>query len=48
MAITEEYSFDQKTQDILERLPIPFTIYQYIDKQVVTIALSQGLRQISL
>lgn len=39
---TEKFSFDQKTQEILEHLSIPFAIYQYIDKRVVTIALSQG------
>ena len=40
---TKKFSFDQKTQEILEHLSIPFAIYQYIDKRVVTIALSQGL-----
>ena len=39
---TEKFSFDPKTQEILEHLTIPFAIYQYIDKRVVTIALSQG------
>ena len=39
---TEKFSFDQQTQEILEHLSIPFAIYQYIDKRVVTIALSQG------
>ena len=39
---TEKYRFDQRTQEILEQLTIPFAIYQYIDKRVVTIALSQG------
>ena len=38
----EKYSFDRRTQEILEHLTIPFAIYQYIDKRVVTIALSQG------
>lgn len=38
----EKYSFDQRTQEILEHLNIPFAIYQYIDKRVITIALSQG------
>ena len=39
---TERYSFDQRTQVILEHMTIPFAIYQFIDKRVVTIALSQG------
>ena len=38
----ERFRFDQRTQEILEHLTIPFAIYQYIDKRVVTIALSQG------
>ncbi len=38
----EIFSFDPKTQEILERLSVPFAICQYIDKQVATIALSQG------
>ena len=42
MTPTEKFSFDQRTQEILEHLTIPFAIYQYIDKRVVTIALSQG------
>ena len=39
---TVKYTFDQKTQEVLEHLSIPFAIYQYIDKRVVTVALSQG------
>ena len=42
MSSTEKFSFDQKTQETLEHLSVPFAIYQYIDKRVVTIALSQG------
>ncbi|MBR6185545.1 MAG: EAL domain-containing protein [Clostridia bacterium] len=42
MASTEKFSFDRKTQEILEHISIPFAIYQYIDKRIVTIALSQG------
>ena len=38
----EKFSFDEKTQEILEHLTIPFAVYQYIDKRVVTIALSRG------
>lgn len=39
---TGKYSFDKRTQEILEHMTIPFAIYQYIDKRVVTIAISQG------
>ena len=39
---TDRFYFDQRTQEILEHLTIPFAVYQYIDKRVVTIALSQG------
>ena len=39
---TEKYSFDPKTQELLESLNIPFAIYQYIDKRVVAIAISKG------
>ncbi len=39
---TERYYFDRRTQEILENLSIPFAIYQYIDKRVVTITLSRG------
>lgn len=42
MESTEKFSFDQRTQEILEHLTIPFAIYQYVDKRVVTIAISQG------
>lgn len=38
----EKYCFDQKTQEILEGLTIPCAVYQYVDKRVVTIALSKG------
>ena len=39
---TKRFYFDARTQEILESITIPFAIYQYIDKRVVTIALSQG------
>ena len=42
MGADEKFSFDARTQEILEHLTIPFAVYQYIDKRVVTIALSQG------
>ena len=38
----EKYNFDSRTQEILEHLTIPFAIYQYVDKRVVTITLSKG------
>ena len=39
---TERFCFDKRTQEILEHMTIPFAVYQYLDKRVVTIALSQG------
>ena len=42
MGPTEKFHFDRRTQEILEHLTIPFAIYQYFDKRVVTVALSQG------
>ena len=42
MHSTEKFSFDPRTQELLEHLTIPFAIYQYLDKRVQTIALSQG------
>lgn len=42
MDSAEKFSFDERTQEILEHLTIPFAIYQYVDKRVVTIAISQG------
>ena len=42
MTPTEKFSFDQRTQEMLEHLAVPLAIYQYIDKRVVTVALSQG------
>ena len=39
---TKRFYFDARTQEIIESITIPFAIYQYIDKRVVTIALSQG------
>ena len=39
---TERFYFDQRTQEILEGLTVPFAIYQYLDKRVVTVAISQG------
>ena len=42
MSPTERFRFDQRTQEILESLSIPFAVYQYVDKRVVTIALSKG------
>ena len=40
--MNHEYEYDKKTQEIFEGLRIPFAVYQYIDKRVVSIALSAG------
>lgn len=38
----EKYHFSEKEQSIFEGLQQPFAIYQYVNKSVVTIALSDG------
>ena len=42
MMTAEKYSFDRQTQETIENLVIPFAVYQFVDKRVVTIALSRG------
>ena len=42
MMTAERYSFDRQTQEMIENLVIPFAVYQFVDKRVVTIALSRG------
>ena len=37
---TDKFAFDKRTQEILERLSIPFAIYQFLDNRIVTIAIS--------
>ena len=38
----EKYSYDERTRKTLEQLTIPFAVYQYIDKRVATLVLSDG------
>ena len=38
----EKYEFPQQEREALERLRQPFAIYQYVDKRVVTLVLSDG------
>ena len=40
--MTERYRYDQKTQETLEHLSVPFAVYQFVDKRVVTLVLSDG------
>ena len=42
MSLNEKYEFDTKTREILEGMRAPLAVYQYVNKQVVTIALSAG------
>lgn len=42
MSAMEKYSFDKKTQEMMERMIIPFGVYQFIDRRVAAIALSAG------
>ena len=39
---TEKYNFDKRTQETLEHLTVPFAVYQFVDKRVVTLVLSDG------
>ncbi len=38
----EKYSFSQAERNMYEKLSVPFAVYQYVDKRVVTLALSDG------
>ena len=46
MSSVGKYSFDKQTQEIYERLTVPFAVYQFVDKHVVTLALSDGFCQL--
>ena len=34
MRAIQRYRFDKKTQEMLERMAIPFAIYQFVEKRV--------------
>ena len=38
----EKYKYDNTTFKILESTSVPYAVYQYLDKRLVTILLSQG------
>lgn len=38
----EKYRFDDERQSFIEGMQVPFAVYQFVDKRVVTIALSEG------
>ena len=40
---SEKYSFDKHTLEIYERLTVPFAIFQFVDKRIVPLVLSDGL-----
>ena len=42
MTPAERYRFDPGTQATLEHLSVPFAVYQFLDKRVVTLVLSDG------
>lgn len=46
METMKKYQFDEKTFSELEKLRAPLAIYQFIDKRVVTILLSDGFREL--
>ncbi|MBO4501595.1 MAG: EAL domain-containing protein, partial [Clostridia bacterium] len=42
----EKYRFSKTEQEIYEGMQVPFAVYQFLDKHVVTIALSQGFLEV--
>lgn len=42
----EKYRFDQNTVNAVEICPIPFAVYQFIDKRIYTIVLSAGFMKL--
>ncbi len=46
MSSIKKYSYDKKSLEIYERLTVPFAIYQFVDKKIVTIAISDGFCQL--
>ena len=42
MSLTEKYEYDRKTPESLEGMRAPLAVYQYVDKRIVTLALSAG------
>jgi diguanylate cyclase (GGDEF)-like protein len=42
MTPAEKYHYDPGTLETLERLSVPFAVYQFLDKRVVTLVLSDG------
>ena len=38
----EKYRIDDHTLDLIEASPIPFAVYQFVNRRVVTLALSEG------
>ena len=42
MTPAEKYRFDPGTLETLEHLSVPFAVYQFLDKRVVTLVLSDG------
>ena len=45
MNAAERFHFDERTQEILEHLTIPFAIYQYIDKSEKRSTIPPGIRR---
>jgi diguanylate cyclase (GGDEF)-like protein len=46
MNTVEKYSYDVKTQELMEKLMVPMGIYQFIDQRVVPVVLSDGFCRI--
>ncbi len=48
MPPTKKYRFDPGIQETMERLPVPFAVYQFIDGQVITLYRSESLRSMAI
>ncbi len=42
----ERYRFKQETLDFIENTSVPYAVYQFVDKRVVTLALSRGFLEL--
>jgi hypothetical protein len=42
----KRYSYSKEEFNLIENNPFPLAIYQYVDKRLVTIALSQGFLEL--
>ncbi|MCR5402447.1 MAG: EAL domain-containing protein [Butyrivibrio sp.] len=46
MTYIEKYSFEKHTQELYERLAVPLAIFQFVDKRIVPVVITDGLCQL--